>query len=115
MSLIEVSDLLPKLIRRPGLTTWKVFDNTNTPAPHPTHNPEGEEVHDRKGQKKVWAPSLWPNGKEKERGLEKCLRIYPHDQDTGGFFVSVLVKSLSGKVGEVSMEEEKVEVPIPGA
>ncbi|ADM11968.1 putative methyltransferase [Encephalitozoon intestinalis ATCC 50506] len=25
-------------------------------------------------------------------GLEKCIRLYPHDQDTGGFFIAILRK-----------------------
>lgn len=64
-----------------------------TEAPHPSLGPSTRGTVDKKGQKKVWAPTLWPNGKEEERGLERCLRIYPHLQDTGGFFVSVLVKA----------------------
>ena len=27
---------------------------------------------------------------EQDLHLERCIRVYPHDQDTGGFFVAVL-------------------------
>ncbi|MCO5589742.1 hypothetical protein L7F22_043710 [Adiantum nelumboides] len=36
--------------------------------------------------------SLWPQGDEESLGLDKCMRILPHDQNTGGFFVAVLEK-----------------------
>ena len=93
MSLLAVPELLPSLIRRPGLTTWQVLDNTMTEAPHPSLGPSSRGTLDKKGQMKIWAPTLWPNGKEEERGMDRCLRIYPHLQDTGGFFVSVLIKA----------------------
>lgn len=96
MSIIDVSDKLPELIRRPGLTTWPVIDNTLSPAPHPDDaeaTARFAEEHTEKRHRKVWSRTLWPNGKEKERGLERCLRIYPHLQDTGAFFVCVLEKA----------------------
>jgi multisite-specific tRNA:(cytosine-C5)-methyltransferase len=36
--------------------------------------------------------SLWPAGDEAELGLERCMRVYPHYQNTGGFFIAVLEK-----------------------
>lgn len=36
--------------------------------------------------------SLWPQGDEVALGLDKCMRVLPHDQNTGGFFVAVLEK-----------------------
>lgn len=36
--------------------------------------------------------SLWPAGDEVELGLERCMRVYPHYQNTGGFFIAVLEK-----------------------
>ncbi|KAJ2940864.1 hypothetical protein O0L34_g10125 [Tuta absoluta] len=53
--------------------------------------------------------------------LEKCVRILPHHQDTGGFFVAVLEKTallpwekpddVTEVTGEVKKEEEKKEPP----
>ncbi|MBW0480765.1 hypothetical protein O181_020480 [Austropuccinia psidii MF-1] len=87
MSLKDVSDCLPTLIRRPGLTTWTVT----------TREPENIQPiltsNDAPDQKK-YPPTLWPNGREIELGLQRCLRIYPHLQDTGGFFVAVLEKTV---------------------
>lgn len=97
MSLLDVSSSLPELIRRPGMTSWKVLDNNMAPAPHPDDEAATaaaiEANSDKKNYRKAWSRTLWPNGKEAERGLERCLRLYPHLQDTGAFFVSVLIKS----------------------
>ncbi|KAL8280323.1 hypothetical protein RQP46_007240 [Phenoliferia psychrophenolica] len=108
MSIVPVPDLLPKLKRRPGLTTWTVLTNALVPAPHPDDGPATSVgSDDKKGQKKTWARTLWPNGKEQERGLEHCLRIYPHLQDTGAFFVCVLEKKAASEEVEVEVAEVK--------
>ncbi|WFC97980.1 multisite-specific tRNA:(cytosine-C(5))-methyltransferase [Malassezia yamatoensis] len=36
--------------------------------------------------------TLWPQGDEEALHLERCVRVYPHMQNTGGFFVACLVK-----------------------
>jgi multisite-specific tRNA:(cytosine-C5)-methyltransferase len=36
--------------------------------------------------------SLWPQGDGQELNLDRCMRVCPHDQNTGGFFVAVLEK-----------------------
>lgn len=39
-------------------------------------------------------PTMWPPSREEAAAmhLERCSRLLPHDQDTGGFFVAILVK-----------------------
>ncbi|GAA5853276.1 hypothetical protein JCM8547_000265 [Rhodosporidiobolus lusitaniae] len=146
MSILPVPEDLPGLLRRPGLTTWQVLDNTLSPAPHPDSPaataedapapPTEEDAvtveeadktggdaakkeqlgkrgkkggsnrpdnKDKKGQRKAWTKTLWPVGDEKEKGLEHALRLYPHLQDTGAFFVCVLIK----KGSEEAPKEEK--------
>ncbi|KAF9903654.1 hypothetical protein EC991_003475 [Linnemannia zychae] len=85
LELVDVSHELPLLKRRPGLSSWKVFTK------------EGQEVEtfedvpaDAKGR---FYPSMWAPKNAGELHLERCLRIYPHLQDTGGFFVAVLKKT----------------------
>ncbi|KAI5478817.1 tRNA (cytosine-5-)-methyltransferase [Pseudohyphozyma bogoriensis] len=108
MHLIDSSDLLPTLLRRPGLYNWEVLDSN-------LEVPEKESVKDtmanehKKGQKKTWVRSLWPNGKEKERHLERCWRLYPHLMDTGGFFVAVLEKKADGSVAVAAGKEEELD------
>ena len=39
-------------------------------------------------------PGMWPPSEEERKAmhLERCMRLLPHDQDTGGFFVTLLRK-----------------------
>ncbi|GAA5923591.1 hypothetical protein JCM1841_001293 [Sporobolomyces salmonicolor] len=131
MAILPVPSDLPGLIRRPGLTTWRVLDNSLADAPHPSSAPDAAEAdieitttdattpapktrgkpkggpnnQDKKGLRKTWLASLWPPAEEvaKSQGLEHSLRLYPHLQDTGAFFVCVLVK----KGGEEKGAEKK--------
>ncbi|KAF9183005.1 hypothetical protein BGZ51_004308 [Haplosporangium sp. Z 767] len=85
LELVDVSQELPALKRRPGLSEWKVFTK------------EGEIVDKfedvPEGAKGKFYPSMWAPKNAGELHLERCLRIYPHLQDTGGFFVAVLKKT----------------------
>ncbi|TFK49467.1 S-adenosyl-L-methionine-dependent methyltransferase [Heliocybe sulcata] len=89
-TLLPTSTSLPSLQRRPGLTTW-------TPAFFSSGSRElqffktYEEYVSALGEKeeKKYTESMWPP-KESEEDLTKCMRIYPHLQDTGGFFIAVL-------------------------
>ncbi|KAL8873034.1 MAG: hypothetical protein Q9174_001435 [Haloplaca sp. 1 TL-2023] len=82
VAIIDCEDQLPGLIRRPGLEKWKVMDK------------EGS-IYDSWGQAQsrpgkltegMFPPSEPPP-------LNRCIRIYPHLQDTGGFFICVLEKA----------------------
>jgi multisite-specific tRNA:(cytosine-C5)-methyltransferase len=101
--LVDVSESLPSLIRRPGLTKWhpttgrdlKFFD---------TYEEYVASLPGGKGTARL-VRSHWPP--TEELGLERwcgnsaehlafgltakySIRIYPHLQDTGGFFIAVL-------------------------
>ncbi|GAA5943969.1 tRNA (cytosine-C5-)-methyltransferase [Sporobolomyces koalae] len=143
MSILPVAEDLPGLIRRPGLTTWRVLDNSLSDAPHPSASatpaevpedldveptdgstspprhapkgrgkPKGKESHpnnqDKKGARKTWLASLWPPSEAvaKAQGLEHSLRLYPHLQDTGAFYVCVLVKTGGEKQPEKVAEDK---------
>ncbi|CAG8523823.1 6684_t:CDS:2, partial [Dentiscutata heterogama] len=54
---------------------------------------------DPKYQKK-YAKSLWPPADVGKLNLERCMRIYPHFQDTGAFFIAVLQKT--GPITDIS-------------
>ncbi|KAJ3192353.1 tRNA (cytosine(34)-C(5))-methyltransferase [Irineochytrium annulatum] len=80
----DVSAILPGLKRNPGLTTWKVMDKDG-------------QIHDSYGtlkgsSKAKIAPTCFPPENAASLGLEKCIRILPFHQNTGGFFVAVFKK-----------------------
>ncbi|KAH9057962.1 S-adenosyl-L-methionine-dependent methyltransferase [Lactarius deliciosus] len=72
--LVDVSDSLPALIRRPGLKHW-------FPSSMPASPPDG------RGAARL-VQSHWPP--TEDFNLDRCIRVYPHLQDTGGFFLAVL-------------------------
>lgn len=76
--LCDVSKEAEGLVYRPGLTKWKVFSNGSSM----------KSYEEKEGLKE----SMFPPKNSNDIGLEKCLRFYPHLQDTGGFFVAVFEK-----------------------
>ncbi|KAJ3188828.1 tRNA (cytosine(34)-C(5))-methyltransferase [Gaertneriomyces sp. JEL0708] len=83
--IVDVSDQLPGLKRRPGMTTWKVQDKTGE-----WYNSMADVF--QKGPSGMIRETMFPPEDIKELGLERALRLYPQDQNTGGFFVCVLEK-----------------------
>ena len=56
------------------------------------------EHHVRKGKlrfPKTMAPSMWPGTEEEMAAmkLHRCMRVLPHDQNTGGFFMCLFKKT----------------------
>jgi len=85
--LVDISDKLPGLQYSPGLTTWKcaskqceVYDKF-------------EDVPEMIAKVQI-RPTMFPPPPDvaKSLGLEKCARLLPHQQNTGGFFVALLEK-----------------------
>ncbi|KAI8074437.1 S-adenosyl-L-methionine-dependent methyltransferase [Gongronella butleri] len=85
LELKDVSHELPELIRRPGLNTWKVMTKDNE------YINTLDDIQSRRARFK-FPKSAFPPKDDEELHLERCLRIYPQDQDTGGFFVAVFEK-----------------------
>ena len=99
VQVIDVSKDLSELIRRPGMQSWKIFDGN------------GEEM-ERDAIERVGkiTTSMFPPTEEEDAikaQLARCIRVYPHLQDTGGFFITVIEKKYPlGK---------KVDLPAPAA
>ncbi|CAO3599505.1 unnamed protein product [Absidia cylindrospora] len=85
LELKDVSDQLPDLIRRPGLTTWKVMTRENQ------FISSVDDIENARARRKFPKSALPPENADSLH-LDRCLRIYPHDQNTGGFFVAVFEK-----------------------
>ncbi|EEB05319.2 tRNA (cytosine-5-)-methyltransferase [Schizosaccharomyces japonicus yFS275] len=84
--LVDTSKELPSLVRNPGVFDWKVMDGDLN------EYKSFEELPSNLIQR--MPKTLWPLPKsELERlHIERCMRVYPHQQNTGGFFVAVLEK-----------------------
>lgn len=79
LELVDVSDRLPGLIRSSGISNWKVQTK--------------DGVWRNFGDAGVSRSLFPPDATEVERfNLDRCIRVYPHQQDTGGFFIAVFHK-----------------------
>ena len=86
VSLVDVSGRLPGLQRVQGMSSWRLMDGYG----------EAVELSDdiRQGGHPRYQPSMFPpTAAEAERfHLSRCIRVLPHHQDTGGFFIALLHK-----------------------
>ncbi|KZV87731.1 S-adenosyl-L-methionine-dependent methyltransferase [Exidia glandulosa HHB12029] len=91
--LVDVSDRMPDLVRRPGMTTWKVANQQLEVFDSFEQYSELTKNKSRTKGAPLTAGHFPPEPKDAEAlHLERCMRVYPHLQDTGGFFVAVLRK-----------------------
>ena len=87
VNLVDCSNNIPLLKRRPGMTDWFVFDRRGKQV-------ERSEVNVSNPTEGI-KESMFPPTKEvlQQIHIERCMRIYPHLQNTGGFFIAVLEKT----------------------
>lgn len=98
VELVDVSDRLPGLSRAPGLHTWRVFDGTmreftTFDEASKVSRLRTEQNRARRNAGKI-PDTVFPPPPEEAASLhlERCMRLLPHAQDTGGFFVALLRK-----------------------
>jgi multisite-specific tRNA:(cytosine-C5)-methyltransferase len=102
---------LPGFIRRSGISEWRVADyEDSTTAANAVvdEDDENEEEtpclrwydtwEDAQNANNMLEPlnSMWPTGTTdtpSDLHLERCTRLWPQDQDTGGFFLALLRKN----------------------
>uniref|UniRef100_H3CV39 tRNA (cytosine(34)-C(5))-methyltransferase n=1 Tax=Tetraodon nigroviridis TaxID=99883 RepID=H3CV39_TETNG len=87
LELADCSADLPGLKWMPGVTSWKLMTKEGQWYSDWSEVPSSRHTQIR--------PTMFPpKDPEKLIGmhLERCMRILPHHQNTGGFFVAVLVK-----------------------
>ena len=86
--LVDASDQLPALKRCAGVDTWRVRADGvwyTSYASVPS-----KVVASRKLLPSMFAPSA---DELRALNIERCMRVLPHLQDTGGFFIAVLRRS----------------------
>lgn len=84
--LLDCKDQLPGLVRSEGLNDWSIMSRTGqifeSWAEAQQHEADGSKI----------VPGMFAPEAEEKIPLQHCMRVYPHQQDTGGFFIAVLEK-----------------------
>lgn len=108
VELVDVSEKLKGLKYKPGLSKWVVMQKDKKIV-------SSMNDVDEKCRTQV-CKSMFPPSNVDELQLSRCIRILPHQQNTGGFFVAVLRKKVEtlpwerlGKVRLGEKNEEKKE------
>ncbi|KAJ1723715.1 tRNA (cytosine-5-)-methyltransferase ncl1 [Coemansia erecta] len=107
LRLVDVSAELPELRRRPGLATWKVM--TRDGELHETPASIATNAMPRSHRRYVDAFFPLDRARMDALHIERCMRIYSHLQNTGGFFVAVLEKVAPISVNEKKKAAERAE------
>ena len=96
VEILDSSDKLPQLKRVPGFTSWKIMDK----AGRQWSNWDEVEAFAASGEgvpPSRIVSTMFANEASDKLPLDRCLRVYPHLQDTGGFFIVVLEKKAEFK------------------
>ena len=115
VALLPSDDKLPLLKRKPGLKSWSVMDKSGRiwekfeDVQHDIRENGSNPYTDRlvEGMFKPNAES--PSSKIP---FERCMRVYAHLQDTGGFFIAILEKKSEFKATPES-DSKKIEPKPP--
>ena len=101
--LLEVPTLMKGFHLRPGLSTWRVAEYCNDDSEYSTS--KGDDEDDDETPQLTWydafedahkvmsnpVRSMWPPAKNVSLlHLERCLRLWPQDNDSGGFFLTLI-------------------------
>ncbi|KAG6005584.1 hypothetical protein E4U21_007843 [Claviceps maximensis] len=100
VEILDCADQLPGLIRRPGLRKWKIMDKAHRiwdtwEDVDRFAREENEGVVPGRVSQSMFPKLEGTDGYDLP--LERCMRVYPHLQDTGGFFITVLEKKTDFK------------------
>ncbi|KAG1859569.1 S-adenosyl-L-methionine-dependent methyltransferase [Suillus subalutaceus] len=119
--LIDVSAQLPELVRRPGISSWAPTVNRTINTTFKTWDAYNETLTEEQRADSKMSETHWPPINAESLQLHHCMRIYPHLQDTGGFFVAVLERkprqsnaSVAVKLKIVVPEAKKVKLDLGG-
>lgn len=114
VEILDCSDQFPLLKRKPGLRTWKIMDKAN----RMWSSWQEVEEYTKKTEDGV-TPSrlvetMFPRPETSDchdLPLERCMRVYAHQQDTGGFFITALHKKAEFKAKPEENRKQPVREP----
>ncbi|XP_062582510.1 RNA cytosine-C(5)-methyltransferase NSUN2-like [Saccostrea cucullata] len=86
VELVDVSEEIKNLKYTPGISQWKMMTKDGSQF-FSDYESLSNYTH--------FQPSMFPPTKEESEklNLHRCMRVLPHQQDTGGFFIAVLKKN----------------------
>jgi multisite-specific tRNA:(cytosine-C5)-methyltransferase len=95
VALLPSDDKLPLLKRKPGLTNWSVMDKSGRvwdkfEDVRESVRENGSTVYTDRLVEGMFAPTA--DSPSSKIPFERCMRVYAHLQDTGGFFIAILEK-----------------------
>ncbi|KAJ5774794.1 Methyltransferase (Ncl1) [Penicillium paradoxum] len=93
VKIIDCSQELPGLKRAAGLKNWKVMDREGRMWSSWQEIEQHRDQEGINGLARLAEGMFAPTGETADLPLERCMRVYPHQQDTGGFFITVLEKT----------------------
>ncbi|KAI1308170.1 S-adenosyl-L-methionine-dependent methyltransferase [Xylaria venustula] len=101
VEIIDCKDKLPLLKRYPGMHQWQIIDKSgkiwNNWEEVQQHVLNGGQAPGKISQTMFPRPDISDCS---GLALDRCMRVYPHQQDTGGFFITVLEKKKEFKAKE---------------
>jgi len=107
-SLLDVSTQLPELKRRPGVASWKVH------ADGVWYGKFDDVAEETRAARKLMPTMFAPPAETAEAlHLERCMRVLPHFQNTGGFFIAVLQRAPTAQpVAAAASAASKAAAPV---
>jgi multisite-specific tRNA:(cytosine-C5)-methyltransferase len=105
VNIIETKDYLPGLKRYSGLRKWSIMDKTGRIWDDYESVLKEKALRGDDGLGKL-SESMFPP--KYDLPLDRAIRVYPHSQDTGAFFITILEKKSEIKVKN---DEKSTAVP----
>ncbi len=102
LKLVDCSGELPGLVRLNGVNTWKVIGRD-------AQTIYSSEQDVSEAEKCRYGPTVFPRPEYAELHLDRCIRILPHLQDTGGFFICVIEKILRETKSRYKLKQQSLQ------
>lgn len=110
VDVIDCTEALPKLKRLPGLDAWKVMDKEGKIWGSWSEVEQHRAVNGDEGLGRLVEAMFPAASQDGKIPFERCMRVYPHLQDTGAFFITVLQKRSEIRA-RPEIEERGAETP----
>ncbi len=114
IEIVDCADQLPLLKRKPGMRKWQIMDK----SARLWSSWEEVEEYVKSSEDGVTpgrlVESMFPPAAGSDCAdlpLERCMRVYAHQQDTGGFFITALHKKAEFKAKPEENRKQPVQNP----